>query len=46
MANAATSPTTIKKDGLTRVQAQIGDEDNVVDGAFTITFNTNINQNH
>ena len=46
LGNAATSPTTIKKDGLTRVQAQIGDEDNVVDGAFTITFNTNINEDN
>ena len=31
------------KTGLTRVQAQIGDENTEVDGAFTITFNTNIN---
>ena len=30
------------KPGLTRVQAQIGDENNEVDGEFTITFNTNI----
>ena len=31
------------KTGLTRVQALIGDDDTEVDGAFTITFNTNIN---
>ena len=32
--------------GLTRVQAQIGDENNEVDGEFTITFNTNIGDSH
>ena len=32
------------KPGLTRVQAQIGDENNEVDGEFTITFNTNLNE--
>ena len=31
------------KTGLTRVQAQIGNETNNVDGKFAITFNTNIN---
>ena len=38
--NATTSDTTIKKDGLTRVLAQIGDEENDVDGAFALTFTT------
>ena len=37
------SSTTITK-GLTRVQAQIGDESNDVDGKFAITFNTNIGE--